>query len=206
MIVIGLTGGSGAGKSLVAKHLLSRGGAIIDCDAVYAELVDNPSECTAALSKVFGPNILTQNGTLDRPALSRIVFADGGKEKLSLLNATVHPIVISEVKKILTNLSAEGTPYAIIDAPQLFEARAEALCDTTVFVKANRELRASRIMQRDGLTRERALARINAQFSDDYFAERCEHCITNNATENELREQCTSLLDFLGIVDNGENE
>lgn len=206
MLVIGLTGGSGAGKSLVAKHLLSRGGALIDCDAVYARLVDNPSECTVALSDAFGPDVLTPSGTLDRTALSQIVFADGGKEKLALLNATVHPIVINEVKRVLTKLSDDRVPYAIIDAPQLFEAKAETLCDTTVFVLADRELRASRIMQRDNITREKAMARINAQLSDEYFAERCEHCIINDTTERELKEQCASLLDSLGIEDNGEKE
>ena len=204
MLVIGLTGGSGAGKSLVAKHLLSRGGTLIDCDAVYAELVDNPSVCTSALSTAFGPDILNKNGTLNRAALSSIVFADGGKEKLALLNATVHPIVVSEVKRRLAKLYTEGAPYVIIDAPQLFEAKADELCDTTVFVKAENELRQMRIMERDGITREKAAARINAQLTDDYFSERCKHCIVNNGTEIELSEQCSLLLDTLGIKVNGE--
>ena len=197
--IIGLTGGSGAGKSVASRLLLNRGGRLIDCDKVYAELVCAPSACTAALSRAFGESILQKNGALDRAKLASVVFSDGGKAKLALLNSTVHPFVVDEVKSIIDTYSSIGVPYVIIDAPQLFEANAHTLCDCTVFVTADEEKRIARICERDGIDRERAIMRIRSQYPDEYFLERCTYVLVNDSGEEELALRCEELLDVLGI-------
>ena len=201
MRVIGITGGSGAGKSLACRFLRSRGGLLIDCDKVYASLVDAPSECTEAISKVFGAYVLHPSGALDRKKLSEIVF--NSKEKLALLNSTVHPIVIDKVKEIIRTEADAGIRYFLIDAPQLFEAGADAICDCTVYVTADKDVRIKRIRERDGISEEAAERRIASQLSDEYFRKRCTYTITNNGTEKELEAECSRLLDLIGIKRNG---
>ena len=199
MTVIGITGGSGAGKSLACQYLQSRGGRLIDCDKVYASLVDSPSECTEAIAAAFGREVLKANGALDRSKLSEIVFKRGSKDMLELLNKTVHPAVIDEVEKLIGAADAEGIPYVLVDAPQLFEAGADRICDCTVFVTADKAKRIERILSRDTITLEAAVRRIDSQLSDSFFENRCSHILHNNGTERQLEQKCNSLLDLLGI-------
>lgn len=203
MLVLGITGGSGAGKSAACKYLLSRGGSLVDCDKVYASLVDKPSECTVQLANEFGSSVLNADGSLNRRALSDIVFKSGNGDRLTRLNEIAHPFVIAEVKRILGDNDGNGIPYTIIDAPQLFEAGADKLCDRTLFVTANRAMRIERIVTRDGITAQAATRRIDSQLSDEYFESRCDYAIYNNGSEDELKRECYSLLDRLGIKENG---
>ncbi len=203
MKVIGITGGSGAGKSLACRFLLSRGGMLIDCDKVYASLVDVPSHCTEALSKAFGKEILTSDGALNRSKLSSMVFKSENKEKLRLLNETVHPIVINEVKKVINSPANENAPYVLVDAPQLFESGADRLCDYTVYVTADTVKRIERIITRDNIKLDAAERRLASQFSEEYFKSKCDFTVYNNGTEEELAAECSKLLDRLGIQQNG---
>lgn len=202
MKVIGVTGGSGSGKSVACRYLASRGGKLIDCDKVYASLVDRPSECTAALANAFGKVILKPDGSLNRKMLSDIVFKSDNREKLDLLNRTVHPSVIEEVKRIIQD-SSDST-YFLIDAPQLFEAGADKICDTTVYVTADEDKRLERIRKRDGISMQDAKRRLDSQHSDVFFKSKCDHTVYNNGTEQELETECYKLLDRLGITNNGK--
>ncbi len=203
MKVIGITGGSGAGKSLACLHLKSRGGLLIDCDKVYASLVDKPSECTKAIANAFGADILKPDGSLNRAKLSEIVFKSGNKDKLSLLNETVHPIVINEVKRIINDRVNLEIPYFLVDAPQLFESGADKLCDCTVYVTADKGKRIERVLKRDGITIYAATRRVESQLCDEYFKSKCNYIVYNNGTEEELKNECLKLLDTLGIQRNG---
>lgn len=200
MIVIGLTGGSGSGKSSAASFLCCYGGCVIDCDAIYADMTASYSECTLAIARAFGNDILYPDGALNRKKLGSIVFSAKDRSALDKLNGIVHPIVVSAVKKKIAAYAEAGVPYVIIDAPQLFESGANALCDYVVAVIAERDTRVARIVKRDNISEQSANARIDAQLSDSYFVSVCDFVITNNSTDDELKFECESLLQELGIA------
>ena len=199
MKVLGLTGGSGSGKSVAASFLASRGGNVIDADAVYHRLIAEKGRCTWAVSRAFGPDILLPDGTLDRRKLASLVFAPDGREALCRLNEAVHPIVMREIGKLLSKAERSGVPYVVLDAPQLFEAGADRLCDATAAVLADRDLRIRRLSERDALPAGEAARRIDAQLPDDYFREHCDFILENNGTADQLREACETLLSRLGV-------
>lgn len=182
--VLGLTGPSGAGKGLVAKHLQDAHGFVwIDTDAVYHDLTSVPSPCLDELQAAFGTSIV-KNGSLDRPTLSAIVFAEGSQEKLQLLNRITHKHVLVESVKRIEAAKARGARGAILDAPLLFEAGADALCTHTCAVLADREVRKERIMARDNLCEDAAEKRLNAQKPDAFYAEKADFVFENNITGN----------------------
>lgn len=178
--ILGLTGPSGAGKSLVAKHLRdAHGFAWIDTDAVYHELTSSPSPCLDELQEAFGTGII-KDGALNRPALAAIVFAGGAQDKLLLLNAITHKHVIAESAKRIEAAKERGARGAILDAPLLFEAGADALCTHTCAVLADRAVRKARITARDNLSEDAADKRLDAQKPDAFYAERADFVFENN--------------------------
>ena len=192
MLVIGLTGPSGAGKSEVADLLHRNGLSVIDADAVYHALLLPPSPCLDELCARFGTEILNTDGTLNRPYLGSIVFSN--PEALADLNAIAHRYVMDEIRAVLRGYERLGTRAVVIDAPQLFEAGADALCDTVVSVLAARETRIGRIMERDGIDREGATRRIDAQKSDVFFREHSDHVIENDGARDALTSAVRALL------------
>ena len=174
MLTIGLTGPTGAGKGAVSSLLASYGIPSIDTDAVYRELLVPPSPLLNELAATFGADILTPAGELDRMALSAKVFATGQADRLNTLNSVTHPHILNEVRRRLTEYGKEwrdtGKPLAVIvDAPQLYESGFDRECDIICSVLAPPKTRLSRIMARDGMTEERARARMNAQRSDSFY-------------------------------------
>ena len=198
MIVLGLTGPSGAGKSEVARRLRALGAHVIDADAVYHALLIPPSPCLDALHARFGQEILTTTGELDRKKLGGIVFSD--KDALADLNAIAHRYVMENVRCELTALRKNGQSLAVLDAPQLFEAGAERDCDAVVSVLADKEIRVARITSRDGIDRDAALRRINAQHSDAFFRERSDYIIENNGDADALLPAIERILTRIGGV------
>lgn len=185
MTVIGLTGGSGAGKGIIGDFLRKRGIPCIDTDLVYHEIAVPGSEVLRELETAFGSSILTGNGELDRAALSAIVFAPDGADKLKTLNRITHAHIRKATLEELARQEEQGITLAAIDAPQLFESGFDRLCDCVIAVTAERETRVSRIMARDGISREKAEKRIRAQLSDDFFRENADYVIENNGTTEE---------------------
>ena len=178
--ILGLTGPSGAGKGLVAKHLQdAHGFAWIDTDAVYHELTSSPSPCLAELQEAFGTDVI-KDGTLDRTALAAIVFAPDAKDKLELLNRITHKHVIAESAKRIEAAKQRGARGAILDAPLLFEAGADALCTHTCAMIADREVRKARIMVRDNLSEDAANKRLDAQKPVAFYAEKADFLFENN--------------------------
>lgn len=146
-MIIGVTGPSGAGKSLFCSMLAERGFRVLDCDKIYHDIISSPCECTSALEARFGHGIINENGGVDRSALADIVFKDD--EALTDLNSITLGYVKKEVKRMAYDAVSVGTPV-VIDAPTLFEAGCEELCDITVGLLAPREKRAARLSSRDG--------------------------------------------------------
>ncbi len=189
MTVIGLTGPTGAGKGVVAAYLAKTGALIIDTDRLAREVVEPGEPCLQALVEAFSPTILNKDGSLNRAALAAMAFADD--EAHAKLNATTHPFIIDRSLRLLRESDAA---VAVIDAPLLFESGMDRLCDVTVAVLAPTDTRLARIMARDGIDRERARQRMNAQPSDTFYRERADHTIINDGEVSALERAVAALM------------
>ena len=189
MRIIGLTGGSGTGKGTFAALLRDKGAGWVDADAVYRTLCAQNREMLAALDAAFG-GVLDENGALDRPKLARIVFADPAK--LRQLNEITLPYIRAAS---LDEMRAQGDcPFVLYDAPTLFEAGADDLCERIIGVLADTEVRVQRIMARDGLDEAAARARIGAQPDADFYRARCDYIVENNDDLADLQRQADAIL------------
>lgn len=191
-MIIGITGGSGSGKTTLLKHIARAGGLILDCDAIYHELLRTDKTLLSDIEKAF-PGTVHQ-GQLDRKALGAIVFSQ--PEKLARLNAITHGAVYAAVVQELEKKPA----LAAIDAIGLFEGRLDTLCDVTVAVCAPREDRILRLMKREGISREYACKRLDAQRSDEWFRKKCRVCLDNDGTIDAFATKCVAFLAEQGII------
>lgn len=194
MLIIGLTGPSGAGKGTVSRLFEPYNIHSIDTDAVYHQLLIPPSPCLDELREEFGDGIISPDGGLDRRALADTVFSKGNGEKLERLNKITHRYVLDVTRNICREYEKKGCPAAIVDAPLLFESGFDSECDFTVSVLADRELRLERIIQRDGISKERALARLDAQKEDSFYTERSDEVIYNGSDIESLRDDVRRIL------------
>ena len=188
-MILGITGGTGCGKTTLLKEIEARGGQVYDCDAVYHELLTRDMELLNAIENRF-PGVVVE-GRLERKKLGAIVFSD--EQALQDLNAITHGAIRAEILRRL----AEKPALAAIDAIALFESGLAQLCDATVAVCAPFEKRVERLMQRDGITREYAQNRINAQKGEDWFREQCGYTLYNDGTREEFQRKCAEFLDGL---------
>ncbi|MEU8619879.1 dephospho-CoA kinase [Streptomyces sp. NPDC048623] len=159
MLKVGLTGGIGAGKSEVSRLLVSYGAVLIDADRIAREVVEPGTPGLAAVVAEFGEGILTPEGTLDRPGLGAIVFAD--PERLAALNAIVHPLVGARSAELESRAGADDV--VIHDVPLLTENGLAPLYDLVVVVDAAPETQLDRLVRLRGMTEEEARARMGAQ-------------------------------------------
>ena len=189
--LIGLTGQSGAGKSTVAEVFAKLGAYVINADKIVAELYNAGSPCLKAVAAEFGQDILNPDGTLDRRKLAQRAFAS--RERTNALNRLVHPFVTARLFELLRG--AEG--IVVFDAPQLFEANADVICDAVVAVTADKDIRVNRIIKRDSLSEEQAMLRVNAQYGEEYFRARADYIIENNFDEESLRIQAEKVYNKL---------
>lgn len=167
MLTIGLTGKTGAGKSTVADLLKEKGCYIIDGDVIARQITEKGSEVLPVLQKAFGEDILDDKGELIRKLLAQRAFAD--KESTALLNSITHPVIKQRCKNEMQKAESLGYKTALIDAAALLDSDCKDLCDKIIVVTAPEEIRLERILQRDGITPEQAMTRINAQKSDEYY-------------------------------------
>ena len=191
-MIIGITGGSGCGKTTLLNLIAEKGGLILDCDAIYHELLISDREMLAAIDARF-PGVV-EDGALNRKKLGSIVFAD--ETALLDLNAITHAAVKKEVLRRL-----ESKPkLAAIDAIALFEGGLAELCDITVAVTAPLEDRVRRLMRRDGISEEYARSRIAAQHTEDWFRQHCGHVLENNGSFDAFATKCIDFLRNLDIM------
>ena len=201
MLVIGLTGPSGAGKGTVAELFSAYGLPVMNADEIYHQLLVPPSLCLDELTDRFGVGILTAEGTLNRRALGKIVFSD--PVSLEALNTIAHHHVMHEIRRRLELLRRADTRAAVIDAPQLFEAGADRDCNVIVSVLADKRLRLDRIMRRDGINAEMALQRIEAQKTDAFFRSHSDYVIENNTVPEALLPEVRRILCEMGVLSCG---
>ncbi len=197
MKIIGLTGPSGAGKSRLCTYLSKEGIPSINADHVYHNLLIPPSPCLDALAQYFGDGIINSDGTLDRPALAAIVFAESAEEKREMLNKITHHFVIEKMLSIIEKYSKTKSEAIIADVPLLFESEFHKKCDLTVAVLANSQVRTDRIMKRDGIDFSAASARIAAQKPDEFYTSRADITVYNNSDESSLEAEAKKITDII---------
>ena len=191
-MILGITGGTGCGKTTLLRLIAQQGGRILDCDAVYHQLLKTDDALLAAIEARFPGTI--EDGALQRKKLGAIVFSD--PNALEALNNITHRAVFAEVQRQL----ADKPALAAIDAIALFESGLEKLCDVTVAVTAPLEARIPRLMARDGISEEYARSRIAAQHDGDWFSSRCTYVLENTGTAQDFQKNCLAFLAQLGII------
>ncbi|MGV4982637.1 dephospho-CoA kinase [Streptomyces sp. NPDC001709] len=193
MLKVGLTGGIGAGKSEVSRLLVERGAVLIDADRIAREVVAPGTPGLAAVVEAFGEDVLTEDGSLDRPRLGAIVFAD--PEKLAVLNAIVHPLVGARSREL--EEAAADDAVVIHDVPLLTENGLAPLYDLVIVVDASPETQLDRLVRLRGMTDEDARARMAAQATREQRREIADIVIDNDIPLDALHKRVAEVWEDL---------
>ena len=176
-VVIGITGGTGSGKTSALNAIRDLGGVVIDCDAVYHEMLNQDAELRHAIEVKFH-GVFNSDGSLNRKKLGELVFEN--KERMAQLNEVIYQFLVPEVQR-----RARDGNLTAIDAINLIESGVGELCDRTVAITAPAELRVRRIMARDGIDERYARMRVSAQKSDEFYRSKCDYELSNTADTPE---------------------
>ena len=191
MIIIGLTGGTGAGKTTALYALRELGACIIDCDRVYHDLLEHSAPMKREMEGRF-PSAF-QGGTFQRKKLGELVFNDS--QALEELGKITHKYVAMEVEDQISAAGREGAVAVAVDAIALIESGLGEKCDVVVGVVAPAEKRVSRIVKREGIAEEYAVTRVNGQKPEEFFRENCDYILENNSDDIEaFKQECKDLF------------
>ena len=191
-MIFGITGGTGCGKTTALQAIESLGGLVLDCDAIYHELLKTDPSLLEAINARF-PGVV-ENGELQRKKLGAIVFAD--PQALLDLNAITHAAVKAEVERRLETAPA----LAAIDAIELFDSGLASICDVTVAIVAPLEDRVRRLMARDSISEDYARARIAAQKDEAWFRAHCDAVLENNGEKDAFATNCVDFFRRYDII------
>jgi dephospho-CoA kinase len=194
MKLIGLTGGIASGKSTVAKRFVEHGAVLVDADALAREVVEPGTPGLAEIERVFGSSVLSPDGSLNRPALGAIIFADAGRREQ--LNAITHPAIWKRGLELFAEAEARDPDVVVVyDVPLLAEAAEDRPMkfDLIVVVEAALETRVDRMVQLRGMSRAEAEGRLGAQASDEDRRKLADVIIDANGTLEHTLEQVDSL-------------
>ena len=191
-MIIGITGGTGCGKTSLLNQIRDLGGVVLDCDEIYHRLLKTDPALLSAIESRFPGTVA--DGQLNRKKLGELVFSD--ESALLDLNHITHSAVKQEVLRQLE----EKPKLAAVDAIGLFEGGLAELCDVTVAITAPAEIRIARLMSRDGIPEEYARKRIAAQHENSWFSQRCNFCLENSGDFDTFRAECLAFLKTLGIM------
>lgn len=181
MLVFGITGGSGSGKSSASERFRENGIYVIDADKTAREVVRQGEPCLEELVKELGSEILNDDGSLNRRKTGEIVFSD--KKKLDILNRVTHKYI---QKALEDQLNKIDTDIAAVDGAVIIGSPVEKMCSFLVSVMADKEIRVKRIMARDDISREAALKRIESQPSDEFYIANSRYLLYNNISKENL--------------------
>ncbi len=188
--VIGLTGGIASGKSNVSAALRALGAPVIDADEISRALTAPGGKALPGIRAAFGDSYF-EGDALNRKALGSLVFSDG--EALEKLNGLTHPLILSEIESRMETLRRVGEPVCILEAPLLFEAGLDRMCDTVWCVWLPRALQIRRLMERDGITRREAEKRIGSQMPAKEKRRRSQQVIDTRGSREESAEKARAL-------------
>lgn len=194
-MIIGITGSSGAGKSTVCEILQNEYGVkVINADKIAKQLSKKGTNYLSEIVKQFGKEILLENGEMNRPKLAQIIYSNN--EKREKLNSCTLKYIKEEIQKEIQKANnSKEYKIIVIDAPLLFEAELEKLCEYVIAViSENKNLQLQRIVKRDGITEEQAEARLNAQKSNDFYTSKSKFVIVNNGELKEVEEQIKKIF------------
>lgn len=190
MKIIGLTGPTGAGKTCACDTFRKLGAGIINADAVSHKVTEKGKPVLAKLAEAFGEDILI-GGELDRKLLARRAFS--AKESTELLNQIIFPFIKEQINAEISALEEFGFKVAVLDAPTLFESGCNSVCNVTLAILSNRDLRLNRILKRDSLSEDDAAVRMSAEKDAEFYKSRADFIIYNDGSEKELQK---SVEDF----------
>lgn len=193
-MLVGLTGGIGAGKSAVATRLGEHGAWIVDADSVAREVVAPGTEGLAAVAAAFGDGVLRPDGSLDRPALGRLVFGDEAARRR--LEGITHPLIRARTAELI--MAAPAGSVVVNDVPLLVEGGLAAMFELVIIVFAPLEVRIARLAETRGMSREEAESRIAAQATDEQRRAVADVAVENDGTLDDLRNRVDEV--WRGIV------
>ena len=189
MTIVGITGGTGCGKTTALNVFKDQGALVLDCDEIYHDLLETNSDLLTEIGARFSGVI--QEGKLDRKKLGGMVFHDA--EALRCLNEITHRYILAAVSSRLKDWAKQGGSLAVIDAIALIESGLGDICCTVIGVTAPRDARIQRIMQREGISKSYAASRVDAQKSNEWYAEHCDQILENNGTLEMFEANCRKL-------------
>lgn len=191
--ILGLTGQTGCGKSLVCSYLKKMGAFIIDADVVACNVMSADDELKSELADAFGKDIIIGGGMLNRPLLASRAFKS--EQNTELLNSICHPRIIKEIENII-NCNKKENNIIIVDAPALFESGADRLCDNVACIVADENVRLKRIIERDNLSEFDAKLRIKAQKDVQFYVSKSDIVLENNAGD-DVRDLANRIYKFI---------
>ena len=189
--VIGLAGGIGSGKTLVARQLAQMGCVVIDVDHLAKQLRDLPVNLQA-IRESLGNQVFTKDGRIDDNSLAELIFRsasdDNSDSPLARLNAIVHPLVVHRCRELIEQYRCQKDfPAVVLDAPLLFEAHLDTCCDAVIFVQADPATRSRRVQAERGWNKKHWQQREKAQILLDKKAEMSDYILENNSSKTDLR-------------------
>ena len=204
LFCVGLTGGVGAGKSVLAATLKSFGARIVDADDIGRTLTSPGGMGVSPVGDALGKWALASDGGLQRSEIRRRVFADSALRKK--LESVLHPLIRNEIRKALSDERERGNaPYAVLSAPLLLESQSLLkLCDRVVVVRCDLQTRITRAAKRDNTDEQSIRAIASAQMSDPERIARADEVVDNNGTESDLRTRAEHLHRRLAKLARGD--
>ena len=190
--VLGITGGTGCGKSKAAKYLASLGAKHIDADEISRALTAENGEALPEIRRIFGDEVFSGDGQLNRRALADVVFHNPVAKRA--LEGVIHPLV---QRRVMDEILSAEEAVAVLDVPLLFETGMDVLCDECWTLSASEETQVQRIMERDGLSEDQARARISSQMTMEERNSRADRVISSERPIEKTRSELASLFNQL---------
>ncbi|OEC00196.1 dephospho-CoA kinase [Lysinibacillus sphaericus] len=197
-MIIGLTGSIASGKSTVAKMMTALGLPIVDADVVARDVVEPGTETLALIVQNFGADILLEDGNLNRPKLGDIIFHEPAKRKI--LNDIMHPAIRQEMLRQRDAYIDAGQKHVVMDIPLLFESKLEHFVERILVVSVSEEVQLRRLMERNQLSKEDALARMHSQLPMSVKEKSAHAVIYNNENLQQTEEQLKKILTHWGVL------
>ena len=194
--VVGITGGIGCGKSMAAAYLAELGAIHIDADGISRALTARDGAALEQIRRIFGDSVFSEDGSLNRRALGDLIFSDPAAKRA--LEGVIHPLVQRIAMDKIEESGKNGARVAVLNVPLLFETGMDVLCDETWTLTAPADVQLARVMERDGLTREQAISRIESQMAMEDRNARATRVINSDRpiekTQSELNQLYQQLI------------